>query len=597
MCLRNNLQSIGYASEMAGTNTDCVNTTDIQKDYPTTEIVVKIVALGLIDLAVVLGNSLVVAAVLTTRKLRTVTNIFIVSLACADLLLGFAVLPFSISIEVVDIWLWGNIWCSMWLAIDVWLCTASILSLCAISLDRFVAVTHPIRYPSIVSPFRGRVLVALVWILSFVICLPPLLGWNDGVDTDTTGMQDEASFPNRSTSNLYKLLDNRQRTMEDVLFNLTAAVEYYDGLVSNISLFMNRSENCNLDRLTCELTTTKGYRIYAAMGSFFIPALVMVFFYFRIYLTAIRTASAIRKGVLTTRSSSELPHHNGYADDEIHMRVHRGGGSSISRYSSTQCYEWGSGSQRHINDLRSPRLTESRSPINAPNIRETNGRAHLIIQDPYTLKASSVNGVNGVKWSHNIFKPIAKQFRRSKNRKFMQSCEEDSTEMNILSAGSKNTTPNTLSLDGESPGVSPANSVKRSPRRCKLLIREGKSVSMKGHERKFKREAKAAKTLAIIVGAFIVCWCPFFTLYLLGAFCQGCVSDIVFSVFFWLGYCNSALNPCIYALFARDFRFAFKRLLCCKRRKGFTQAARADYITGTRSRMAHPVHEIDSTSD
>lgn len=57
-------------------------------------------------------------------------------------------------------------------------CTASILNLCAISLDRYVAVTRPVTYPSIMSTRRAKSLIAGLWVLSFVICFPPLLGWN-----------------------------------------------------------------------------------------------------------------------------------------------------------------------------------------------------------------------------------------------------------------------------------------------------------------------------------------------------------------------------------------------------------------------------------
>ncbi|RZB39387.1 7tm 1 domain containing protein [Asbolus verrucosus] len=67
----------------------------------------------------------------------------------------------------------------MWLALDVWMCTASILNLCAISLDRYVAVTRPITYPSIMSHSRAKLLIAGLWVLSFVICFPPLVGWKD----------------------------------------------------------------------------------------------------------------------------------------------------------------------------------------------------------------------------------------------------------------------------------------------------------------------------------------------------------------------------------------------------------------------------------
>lgn len=60
---------------------------------------------------------------------------------------------------------------------------------------------------------------------------------------------------------------------------------------------------------------------------------------------------------------------------------------------------------------------------------------------------------------------------------------------------------------------------------------------------------------------FIFCWLPFFTLYLIRPFCDDCINQILFSVLFWLGYCNSAVNPFIYAMFSKDFRFAFKRVI------------------------------------
>ena len=78
-----------------------------------------------------------------------------------------------------------------------------------------------------------------------------------------------------------------------------------------------------------------------------------------------------------------------------------------------------------------------------------------------------------------------------------------------------------------------------------------------------KRERKAAKTLAIITGAFVACWLPFFFVTLL----QATVSsfqppDLIASVFLWLGYFNSTLNPVIYTIFSPEFRQAFKRMLC-----------------------------------
>ncbi len=78
-----------------------------------------------------------------------------------------------------------------------------------------------------------------------------------------------------------------------------------------------------------------------------------------------------------------------------------------------------------------------------------------------------------------------------------------------------------------------------------------------------KRERKAAKTLAIITGAFVFCWLPFFISAILLPSCPSFhISPVLMSLFLWLGYFNSTLNPIIYTIFSPEFRHAFKRILC-----------------------------------
>jgi len=85
-----------------------------------------------------------------------------------------------------------------------------------------------------------------------------------------------------------------------------------------------------------------------------------------------------------------------------------------------------------------------------------------------------------------------------------------------------------------------------------------------------KRERKAARTLAVITGTFVVCWLPFFVVALVCPF-RGdrCLHlpALVVGVIGWLGYLNSLLNPIIYTVFNPDFRSAFRKILYGKYRR------------------------------
>lgn len=72
---------------------------------------------------------------------------------------------------------------------------------------------------------------------------------------------------------------------------------------------------------------------------------------------------------------------------------------------------------------------------------------------------------------------------------------------------------------------------------------------------------KAAITVGIIMGTFLLCWVPFFCVNIITAFCKTCVPDSAFKVLTWLGYSNSAFNPIIYSIFNTEFRDAFRRIL------------------------------------
>ncbi|XP_029426383.1 histamine H2 receptor isoform X2 [Nannospalax galili] len=137
------------------------------------------VILTILILITVAGNVVVCLAVSLNRQLRSLTNCFIVSLAVTDLLLGLLVLPFSAIYQLSFKWSFGQVFCNIYTSLDVMLCTASILNLFMISLDRYCAVTDPLRYPVLVTPVRVAISLVFIWVISITLSFLSIhLGWN-----------------------------------------------------------------------------------------------------------------------------------------------------------------------------------------------------------------------------------------------------------------------------------------------------------------------------------------------------------------------------------------------------------------------------------
>lgn len=93
----------------------------------------------------VAGNILVCVAIYTDRGLRRIGNLFLASLAIADLFVGCLVMTFAGVNDLLGYWVFGPRFCDTWIAFDVMCSTASILNLCAISLDRYIHIKDPLR--------------------------------------------------------------------------------------------------------------------------------------------------------------------------------------------------------------------------------------------------------------------------------------------------------------------------------------------------------------------------------------------------------------------------------------------------------------------
>jgi len=303
--------------------------------------------LCLVILFTLVGNSLVVVAVASTRRLRSsVTNYFVVSLAVADLTVAVLVMPYAVFYELYGRWTFGWVFCYFWISCDVTCCTASILHLCVISVDRYLAVTEPLTYRGRMTRRRALMAVAGVWTCSSAISFVPVYaGWFV-----------EAGGDGEQQMRLYE------------------------------------------DGPACGLFVNRVYAVISSTTSFYLPLVVMLVVYAKIYRVARRQAAEIQELERSLRAAQRTP----------------------------------------------------------------TGRLQ----------------------------------RRS---------------------------------------------------------------------RRVVSDTKAVKTLGTLMGLFCVSWLPFFVIYVVKPFCASAchVPAEVEVAVTWLGYCNSFINPCVYAFLNRDFRSAFGRVLCC----------------------------------
>ena len=219
------------------------------------------IILGFIILVTIIGNILVLLAVYVNSHLRSTTNFFIVNLAVADLLLGITVLPFSATLETLQYWPFGYVVCNVWASADVLWCTASIWTLCVISIDRYIGVTRPLQHSTIITEKRAVYIIVFVWVLSVAISIAPLIGWKEKG---------------------------------------------------------NNSPN------ECTVTKQVGYVIFSVSGSFYIPMLITVIVYTRIYREAARHSKNLVIGSKTTKVAGNgnvvLRIHTGRHSQNIHVQ-------------------------------------------------------------------------------------------------------------------------------------------------------------------------------------------------------------------------------------------------------------------------------------
>ncbi|XP_072236008.1 alpha-2Db adrenergic receptor-like [Leuresthes tenuis] len=427
-----------------------------------------VLVVSVIILGTVVGNVLVVVAVFTSRALRAPQNLFLVSLASADILVATLVIPFSLANEVMGYWFFGSTWCSFYLALDVLFCTSSIVHLCAISLDRYWSVTKAVSYNRKRTPKRIKVMISIVWLISIVISSPPLLMSQKEKDVE---MEDADSSHRRE----------------------------------------------------CLINNQTWYILSSCLVSFFAPGVIMILVYCKIYRVAKQRASTVfvAKNVMERQPSQS-------------ETCFAGDGASCQRKSKVQ-YE-----------LDSPQPANRRSSSNVDSSHHRRGELDGIDLQEKTCEAD-------VKPS---FSSSLRFPRRPGGRVRTEDGDDAEGAANRLKPPPP--PPPCASISWASSDQCSRHFLLPSP-----LPQRSRQMSLSKNKVAQMREKRFTFVLAVVMGVFVLCWFPFFFTYSLHAICrENCViPDTLFNLFFWIGYCNSCLNPIIYTIFNRDFRRAFKRIL------------------------------------
>nr|XP_056708944.1 muscarinic acetylcholine receptor M3 [Euleptes europaea] len=498
---------------------------------------------GIASLLTIIGNILVIVAFKVNKQLKTVNNYFLLSLACADLIIGIISMNLFTTYIIMGHWALGNLACDLWLSIDYVASNASVMNLLVISFDRYFSITRPLTYRAKRTTRRAGVMIGLAWVISFILWAPAILFWQYFVG---------------------------ERTVDE--------------------------DKCYIQFLSEPIIT-----FGTAIAAFYLPVTIMSILYWRIYKeTEKRTkelaglqasgseAEAVRfvnqTGSSRSCSSYELQQQNTKRSNRRkYGGCHFWMTSKSWKPSPDQVDQEHSSSDSWNNNDGNASLENSASSDEDDIASETRAIYSIVLKLPGHSTILNSTKLPSSEDMHESEDELEKLDTESKERKSKKLHPQKSME----DGGSlQKSFPKLLAQSGSSAQTGKASdglsTGPKGPAALPLSFKEAtlaKKFALKTRSQITKRkrmslikEKKAAQTLSAILFAFIITWTPYNIMVLVNTFCDHCIPTTFWNLGYWLCYINSTVNPMCYALCNKTFRTTFKMLLLCqcdkrKRRK------------------------------
>ena len=151
------------------------------------EAIVTSIFMVVVSVVAVFGNLMVIVAILWNKRLRTVPyNFLFLNLAVADMLQGAIAMPLRLADQLNQTGKKPLIPCLVVIPLTVFFFGASNFNLTLISLDRYFALKKPFLYPLLAVPSRLALIVAVSWVIIFIIAFLPIMGWGAAAAADVS---------------------------------------------------------------------------------------------------------------------------------------------------------------------------------------------------------------------------------------------------------------------------------------------------------------------------------------------------------------------------------------------------------------------------